>query len=373
MRFAFWIAKREVERLSLNSAGWHRTPAQDGVRGEGDMARPLRIQYPGAYYHVTCRGNERREIFRDDGDRRKFLVLLARSLEIYCVALFVYVLMPNHFHLVLRTLKANLSEFMRHFNICYTMAFNWAHGRVGHLYQGRYKAFLIDADSYLMEVSRYTHLNPVRGEKFKGATVDEKWRHLLGCRESSLLGYLELAPRQPFVDYGSVLGYFGGDSLRGRRAYARFIRERLEEDGRNPLEMARGHGIVGGEAFIAWVTERICFKEEDRREQPAVRKLGMNVAPEDLIERYCAITGERQDAVCRRGRRTDSRLLLQELLYRYCDLTGTEIGMLMGGVDYATVSHCRAVLRSRMEKDGRLVEKLEELAAQIVEKAKGKI
>jgi len=337
------------------------------------MARPLRIQYPGAYYHVTCRGNERREIFRDDSDRRKFLELLARSLEVYCVTLFVYVLMPNHFHLVLRTLKANLSEFMRHFNICYTMAFNWAHGRVGHLYQGRYKAFLIDAESHLLEVSRYTHLNPVRGERCKGATVDKKWRHLLGCRESSLPGYLGLAPRQPFVDYGGVLEHFGGDTARGRNAYARFIRECLEEDGRNPLEMARGHGIVGGEAFIAWVRDKVVPAAEDRREQPAARALGVRIDPEVLIERYCAVTGSQRDEVCRRGQRTDGRLLLQELLYRYCDLTGTEIGVLMGGLDYATISHCRAELRSRMEQDGRLAEKLEKLAVRIAKKAKGKI
>lgn len=93
------------------------------------MARSLRIQFPGASYHVTCRGNERKSIFLDDDDRRNFLALLVESLETYHVILYAYVLMTNHFHLVLQTMRANLSEFMRRFNICYTGKFHYRHGK----------------------------------------------------------------------------------------------------------------------------------------------------------------------------------------------------------------------------------------------------
>ena len=130
------------------------------------MARALRIQYPGAYYHVTCRGNERREIYKDDEDRKLFKEKLKVSLEVYAVEVLSYVLMSNHFHLLISTPQGNLSEFMRHFNISYTSAYNRRHRRSGHLYQGRYKAFLIDADSYLVAVSRYIHLNPIRLKKY---------------------------------------------------------------------------------------------------------------------------------------------------------------------------------------------------------------
>ena len=99
------------------------------------MARPLRIVYPGAYYHVTCRGNERKAIYRDDRDRAVFLDKLKTSLEIYQVRVHAYVLMGNHFHLIVETPRGNLSEFMRHFNISYTSAYNRRHHRVGHLYQ----------------------------------------------------------------------------------------------------------------------------------------------------------------------------------------------------------------------------------------------
>ena len=108
---------------------------------------------PGGYYHVTCRGNERKAIFRDDTDRADFLEKLRGSLAIYQVELHAYVLMSNHFHLIVATLRGNLSEFMRHFNISYTAAYNRRHKRVGHLYQGWYKAILIDKDSYLLELS----------------------------------------------------------------------------------------------------------------------------------------------------------------------------------------------------------------------------
>jgi len=111
------------------------------------MARPLRIQFPGAFYHITCRGNERKAIFSDQTDQNAFLEKLSLSLDIFNVSLLAYVMMPNHFHLLLTTPEGNLSEFMRHFNISYTSAFNRRHKRVGHLYQGRYKAFVIQADN----------------------------------------------------------------------------------------------------------------------------------------------------------------------------------------------------------------------------------
>ena len=138
------------------------------------MARPLRIQYENAYYHVTCRGNARQEIFVQDEDRPAFLDLLNRSRQIYRVEVLAYVLMSNHFHLVVKTPLGNLQEFMRHFNISYTSYFNRRYKRVGHLYQGRYKAFLIDADSYLQEVTRYVHLNPVRVQRKGHMDVKEK-------------------------------------------------------------------------------------------------------------------------------------------------------------------------------------------------------
>ena len=126
------------------------------------MARPLRIEFPGALYHLTARGNARQAIFLDDGDRRGFLDLLGRTckrLEWRCWA---WCLMTNHYHLVVETPQANLGRGMRQLNGVYSQAFNRIHGRVGHLFQGRYKAILVEREAHLLEVCRYVVRNPVR-------------------------------------------------------------------------------------------------------------------------------------------------------------------------------------------------------------------
>ena len=152
------------------------------------MTRSLRIQYEGAVYHVSSRGNERKEIFKDEIDRKAFLDLLTDSLKTYSVILYCYVLMENHFHFLLETPLANLSEFMRRFNITYTSHYNRRHKRVGHLYQGRYKSILVDKESYLAVLSRYIHLNPVRTRRIGRASLAEKRRYLKRYKWSSLLG-----------------------------------------------------------------------------------------------------------------------------------------------------------------------------------------
>jgi putative transposase len=126
------------------------------------MARPLRIEFPDAFYHVTARGNERRNIFRDDRDRQRLLGYLESAVLRYKAVVHVYCLMSNHYHLLLSTPAGNLSQIMRHINGGYTTYFNKRHDRAGHLLQGRYKAILVEADPYAGELSRYIHLNPVR-------------------------------------------------------------------------------------------------------------------------------------------------------------------------------------------------------------------
>jgi putative transposase len=191
------------------------------------MSRALRIQYPDAYYHVTCRGNERQEIFRNSKDREEYFRLLARSLDIFTVRLLGYALMHNHFHLLVCTPKGNLSEFMRHFNISYTAAFNRRHHRSGHLYQGRYKAFLIDENNYLLEVSRYIHLNPLRMKSNK--PLQERWQDLMINDSTSFPGYLHQKNRKSFVHYKTVLDYFGEEGRKSIQNYKKFVAEGAEK------------------------------------------------------------------------------------------------------------------------------------------------
>lgn len=131
------------------------------------MVRPLRIEYSGAVYHVTSRGDRREPIARDDTDRALFLDIVGQALERFDAQAWAYCLMGNHYHLVLHTCEANLSRLMRQINGVYTQSFNRRHSLTGHLFQGRFKAILVDSDSYLLEVCRYVDLNPVRARMVK--------------------------------------------------------------------------------------------------------------------------------------------------------------------------------------------------------------
>ena len=155
------------------------------------MARPLRIEFPGATYHVTARGDRRESIFVDDADRASLLDVLSRGLERFDAAALAYCLMGNHYHLVVQTRRANLSRLMRHVNGVYTQRFNRRHDKVGHLFQGRFKAILVDSDAYLLTLCRYVELNPVRA-----GWVDTP----LAWAWSSCRAHVGAAPAPPWLD-----------------------------------------------------------------------------------------------------------------------------------------------------------------------------
>ena len=308
------------------------------------MARQLRIQYPGAFYHVTSRGNERQNIYKHKEDNELFLEKLSESLEVYNVSLLCYVCMPNHFHFLLTTPDGNLSNFMRHFNIGYTYAFNQRYKRTGHLYQGRYKSFLIDADSYLKEVSRYIHLNPVRIKRYADADTKEK-AELLGKSEyNSFAGYTNLQKRESFINYSTILDCFGGDTKEGRRQYRQFVYDGLgEELQNNPLDSGKGTGILGSESFVESIRDKYLGRltPERQREQPHLKEVKKKYKPEELIDAFCHLTEIDKDYICSRSKNTTDRAIIVEMLYRHCKITQPEIGRLTGGIDYSSVSYAK--------------------------------
>ena len=206
--------------------------------------------------YVTCRGNARQIIFSSDADRLALLAFLGRSADVYGTEILAYVLMDNHFHLLVKTPRGNLQEFMRHFNISYTGWYNRRHRRSGHLYQGRYHSFLIDADNYLKEVSRYIHLNPVKVRKTRELDAASKRKALAAYHWSSYPGYRTPGARSPFLRTGEILTYFGGDTARGRKGYALYVEQGLSVDFLNPLDLGKGHGIVGDADYVIAIRDR---------------------------------------------------------------------------------------------------------------------
>ena len=314
------------------------------------MARPLRIQFENAYYHVTCRGNARQNIFSSDTDRKVFLDLLGRSSEIYQTEILAYVLMSNHFHLLVKTPRGNLQEFMRHFNISYTAYFNRRYHRAGHLYQGRYHSFLIDADNYLKEVSRYIHLNPVKIKQADAKDGAARGKALRSYVWSSYPGYASPRARKPFLRVAEVLDYFGGDTSNGRRSYVRYVEQGLSVDLENPLELGKGHGIVGEREFVGAVRDRYLSPAVKARELPAAKQLEKRVEPDLIVSAVCAALKVGREDLMTKGHRGPGRGLLMELLYRYGRMTQPEIGAMLG-IDYSAVSIGRKRFLMMMEAD----------------------
>ncbi|PKN71601.1 MAG: hypothetical protein CVU43_18180 [Chloroflexi bacterium HGW-Chloroflexi-5] len=335
------------------------------------MTRPLRIQYPDAFYHVTCRGNEQREIFRDKDDRDMFLKMLARSIDIFAIQLAAYACLPNHFHLLVCTPKANLSEFMRHFNISYTGAFNRKYLRSGHLYHGRYKAFLIDADNYLLEVSRYIHLNPLR---MKSKEPQEKrWQDLLLSDDTSLSGYFSPRSRIEFVNYRIVLDYFSGDNRKSTNEYIKFVEEGFRADMKSPLEKGRGTGIIGKDDFVEEIKQLFGKDKETYREQPALRELEKAITPDELINRFAKLVEMKREELTKKGLQSTERAMLMELLYRFCHTTQPEIGRLLGGIDYSAVSRARKRVLLKIKNEPELREKFNQFQNKLGQMSRVKI
>lgn len=224
------------------------------------MGRSLRIEYPGAFYHVTSRGNERKEVFKSNKDREQFLSYLESAVVRYGAVIHAYCLMSNHYHLLLETPSANLSKIMQHINGAYTNYFNAKRKRVGHLFQGRFKAIVIEADTYLLNLSRYIHLNPVRA-KIVISPDEYAW--------SSYLNYIGTRKCPDWLTTDFVLERLG--VVAG--SYREFTEEHVGIPPENPFTNVVASTVLGSNCFVAKLVEEYGGGKQNDRELPAVRDL----------------------------------------------------------------------------------------------------
>ena len=215
------------------------------------MSRPLRLEFERALYHVTSRGDRREPIFEDDDDRREWLAVLVEALDRFQATAYAYCLMGNHYHVVMQTHRPNLSRVMRHVNGVYTLRYNRRHDKVGHLFQGRFKAVLVDRESYFLEVCRYVDLNPVRPRTVKRPR-DWPW--------SSYGAHAGYADPQPWLDSRTLHKWLAPHApLRdGPACYAEFVAQgkgvKLWD------EALRGQIYLGSEAFVKRMQTRVTAK-----------------------------------------------------------------------------------------------------------------
>ncbi len=310
------------------------------------MPRPKRIHYEGAVYHVTSRGNERRKIVTDDSDRWMFVRLLGEMIEENQVVCHAWVLMDNHYHLLLETPAANLSVAMKHFNGIYTQRFNKKHHRVGHLYQGRYKALVVEKETYLKELSRYVVLNPVRARMVKHPK-DWKW--------SSYRATAGLEKPEPWLEVDWILGQFGKERKRAHEAYKRFVEDGMGKK-ESPWEQLASRIYLGSDEFLGHVHE--VGKKHRHLDVPKYQKHVIKQDPEKVIEWVAKNHGIKpEEVLVARARRREPKEVAIYLLKKEAGLSLKEIAKRMG-VSLGAVGHHWVKAKKRLAEDKEFAKKL---------------
>lgn len=297
------------------------------------MTRPLRIQYPGAFYHVTSRGNEKRDIFLDGIDRTKFLFYLKRANERYKAVIHVYCLMNNHYHLLIETPEGNLSSIIHHINTSYTTYFNKKRKRIGHLFQGRFKSILVDKDSYALELSRYIHLNPIRAG-FVGKPEDFEW--------TSLRDYIGETRRLPWLYTDFILDFFNKGNSESKQKYKEFVYEGNKIEMENPLGQVEASTVLGKKEFVDLIKRKYINKKEINRDLPQINKLKIRYSIDQIID----LTEKLSEVNSKEKRR-----IALFLCHQYSGKSLKNIGNSFGKISPAAVTQNSARLRKRMNED----------------------
>lgn len=334
------------------------------------MPRSLRIDLPGGWYHVTARGNERKPIFLDDRDRTHFLELLDEMVARYTIRLHAYVLMDNHYHLMLETPHANLSRAMQWLNVSYSVWFNRRRQRVGHLLQGRFKAVVLEPQSWAAGLSRYVHLNPVRVARLgldkpsqrviraglagrpDADVVKQRIVELRRYPWSSYRAYLGLASRPRWLMCQAVLEWVGGgNGLGQRRAYRAYVEQAVREGlGESPWDAVEAGLVLGGGEFVGRIRSKLRVAERGGA------KLG-GLAQRPGFDRVKAVVselkGERWEDY--RDRQGDwGRDATLYVARKRCGLGLRELGEAVGGVGATSVSMAVKRMAARLESEKKL-------------------
>lgn len=309
------------------------------------MPRQLRIEIENGFYHVTVRGNKRETIFETDADYERFLMQLERTLKSYQVILYAYVLMKNHFHLLIKTPKGNLSRFMQRLNTSYSLYYRYKHKKPGHCFQGRFGAKIIQDDSYLKMVSRYIHLNPAKIKATAKLSSEEKYHYLMQFKWSSLSGYVSKKDESVFICY-DVLKTFSADEKKARKLYMLYMCEGLsgEKSGEYAGNIMNENSYaIGEENFLVMIGEAVKKRKRGEYDRydiiiPKRKRLDISLVEDFVCEEFNI---ERNDL------RKDCRIagmskeIAVELSCRYTALSMRKIGSYLGKMSAGGVGSIR--------------------------------
>lgn len=308
------------------------------------MSRPLRIQYPDAWYHVMNRGRRGEKVFDGKNDYNAFIDLLKELVEDYHVRIAAYCLLSNHYHVLLQTPNANISRSMRHLNGVYTQRFNRMHLCDGQLFRGRYKSIIVDGDTYLLELIRYIHRNPL-----EAGIVD----NLNKYPWSSHKGYLSSAKKWDWLHKEYVLSLFSRNKAESIGSYKRFVFNETPEEINRIFNRKKLPTIIGKKRFVEKIKERF-FPDKTHEEVPESRFLAPDV--DTIIGEVCRYYSIRTDTLLssKRGYYNEPRNVAIYLIRHLRNDTLKDVGKIFGISKNSSVSSIDRRLKLEMIRDKKI-------------------
>lgn len=332
------------------------------------MPRPIRKEYAGAKYHVTSRGNGGAIIFLGNADYAKFTEQLELALRKDRIVLYAFVIMPNHYHLLLETPHGNLHAFIQRLNTAYSLYWRYKHQRPGHVFQGRYKAKLVAGDKYLLALTRYIHLNPVKGESWNSIPAAKRYQQLNEYRWSSYRAYIGRPNQTLFVNL-RWLELMGGRSLAIRQArYRAYIKGMIiNNDDELMLSMKASRYVVGDANFVMQTENELCAKRLGNIQEKDVFWPEENSTGLESIDNAVAQTYgiEKKLLKCHGNVAGEAKGIALELACTLGGLSQRAAGQYYGGISCAAVGLQRRQLHARMAHDSLLQRKFEQFATDL--------
>lgn len=339
------------------------------------MARHLRVEFPGAIYHVTCRmvGDWRTEktlLFKDDADHERFLDRLAERVEQFNIRLYLFVCMTNHFHLVFETPEANCSKFMQSLSTAYTVYYNLRHGRHGHLLDGRFKAKLVEGDDYLLSLSRYVHLNPVQVSSQKCKPIEERIKILRAHRWSSYPSYIGRRKALDFVEYGPLLAEMHGKRREWSKRYCEFVESGLAESDEDfKVALKESPRSIGSDGFRAWIDELYQKRlgQHTRPEDASFRHISEPLSADDVLAILGEVFDVEVDEFKRRRHSSPLRGIAARYLIRYAGKSQRDVADYLAIGTGAAVGNQLKRLPEKLAKDRRLRRQVKQVEERLKE------
>lgn len=324
------------------------------------MARQLRVEYDGAWYHVFNRGAGRRRIFIDNYDYNLFFELLSEILDTWNVQTHAFSLMGNHYHLAIHTPNSNLSRALRHLSGVYTQRFNRRHKTDGPLFKGRFRARVVEKENYLLELVRYIHLNPVHAGICKSPSAHRRTSHK---------DYMQKKKRFSWLFIDEILSYFGRQRKSASLKFDMFVKEKLKDKDNDILSFKKMPSIFGSTGFKEWIENNFISKNKRSDQIPEIRNLKRKpVTFDDILK--CIVSFYQIDRsevlIGVSGKKNDARTMAMYFMKKLTGANHSEIAKTMGGVKHAAVAQNIYRFHKKVKEDEGLAELCENMVSSIL-------